>query len=347
MSRAFCNVIIQRGKALRLLAWVRSKDFFPHCPSIPDAFREFADIGLKSLLILTKDCDGPPAEALDAAQDEGLEIHLWVKPTVGVKYPVVRTVPEDLAEEQYAQTGIKGFRACMNDSDNVEQGLGNIKTLIANVGDQIAGIHMDYMRNDNALLLRKWPCQCVACQEDRMRWLGRGVLTDTDLADPAIMYKELETRNRSTRIFMEGARAMTREAGLALSLAARANYLDQPDILEPPVYGLGPAVYEGQDWLAWAEAGLLDFICTMNYHTDPELFRRVATDHLRLLRSTSTQYFCGLGVSSSMGELSPEGIISHVAIAEELGVDGCCLFHISALTDERREALRGLTTQKG
>ena len=45
------------------------------------------------------------------------------------------------------------------------------------------------------------------------------------------------------------------------------------DITDPPVWGLGPAVLEGQDWVAWNDEGLLDGIYTMNYHTDPEFFR--------------------------------------------------------------------------
>jgi hypothetical protein len=331
---------VTEGNTMECLAWLRANTV----PDSPQDVRELVDklsgAGVRALLLQTAHCEAPPGALLDASAEAGVDIHLWVKPVVGVRDAIRRTLPPETAQAQIDETGVALFRACMNHPHNTSAGVANIQKLIDITGSRIAGIHLDYMRNDNALLLRGWPCQCEACQDGRTRWLGRGVLTADDLADPVIMYKELQTRNASTRRFVAQVREATRAASLKLSLAARANYLNQPDILEAPVYGLGPAVYEGQDWLDWAESGLLDFICTMNYHTDPATFRQVASDHQRLLGSSPATYYCGLGISSSMGELTPAQALEHLAVASEIGAAGCCLFHVGGVTDAHLNALQ-------
>jgi uncharacterized lipoprotein YddW (UPF0748 family) len=293
-----------------------------------------ARLGISQMMIHLKKKDYPLKEYCLAAQKAGLEVHPWVKPAFAVKGFVKRTLSPERRKAQIEQYGFELVRACMNNQSTREKGLANIKELIDNFGEYISGIHLDYVRNDNALFLKDYPCECDACKGIRKKWLGHEVLTRDDLNNPAVMYKELSVRNNNITNFVREVRKLVNKTGMKLSMAARANYINQYDVKEAPVYGLGPAVYEGQDWFAWAEEGLLDFIATMNYHTDPDIFEKVFQDHLRLLADSPVEFYTGLGIESSMGSLTPEEAVVLIEKVKNSPAKGISLFHFEAITDE-------------
>jgi uncharacterized lipoprotein YddW (UPF0748 family) len=301
-----------------------------------------ARLGISLLMPHLRNIDFPLEKYCAAAKENGIEVHPWVKPTFGVSEIAVRKLSPEKKAEQKAQYGTELARACLNHPANIEQGIEGIKKLIEEFGDTIKGIHLDYIRNDNALLIKDYPCECEACRKSRRKWLGHETLTKEDLQTPAIMYKELQTRNRNITGFVRETRKLVDKAGIKLSIAARANYLNQFDIEEPPVYGLGPAVYEGQDWHEWAEEGMLDFICTMNYHTDLNIFERVLKDHIRLLCDTSAEFYSGLGIQSSMGALSPEQTAPFIEKIKETEAKGASIFHFDAISETVTSALISL-----
>lgn len=319
-----------------IITWIKSMEYFSE--DSENKLKRIKNMGVSAVLPHLKQ-PVSLGEFCDTAARHGVKVHPWIKPAFGVKNPICRTLSESDREAQKQQFGFELLRACLNNRSNLDQGIENLKSFIDNNQGKLAGIHLDYVRNDNALLLKDYPCQCDACQQSRLKWLGHGILTREDLNNPCIMYKELEFRNKNITDFVRQVREITDDAGLQLSMAARANYLNQVDIEDPPVYGLGPAVYEGQDWHAWAEAGYFDFICTMNYHTEQTVFEKVAMDHARLLNNTSVDFYSGIGIESSMGKVDPDLAGKFIIIAENNGAKGCSLFHWAAVTDEYKKSM--------
>lgn len=323
-----------------IITWVKSMNFLKRATDLSGELKKLREFGVSIAMPHLLELDTELAPIFDAATREGVEIHPWIKPGFAVRDPIKRQLSATALSRQRNRFGTAILRDCLNARRNREEGLNNLAALIRLYKGKIKGIHLDYVRNDNALFLRDYPCACEACQEEREKWLGHGVLTRKDMKNPAVIYKELDTRNKNIIDYVRKARALTKEQNIRLSLAARANYVNQPDIEDAPVYGLGPAVCEGQDWHAWAEEGLFDFICAMNYHTDLKIFRKVATEHARLLKNAPVAFYCGIGVESSMGKAGPELARKLIAAAGKIGADGVSLFHYEAINDASyKEAL--------
>ena len=53
---------------------------------------------------------------------------------------------------------------------------------------------MDMIRYMNTLFWEDFPCECDDCRARREPWLGHGVLSAEDRADPSVMHKESETK---------------------------------------------------------------------------------------------------------------------------------------------------------
>jgi len=196
------------------------------------------------------------------------------------------------------------------------------------------GLHMDYVRYPNTVVLDTHPCHCERCQEAREQWLGKPLPEAEDLARPGVVYREVQMRNRFVKSLVRGLREVADEAGLPLSMAARARYLKD-------------AVAEGQDWVEWCEDSLLDFVCPMSYNPCMERFQRFVTEHLNLLAATGTPLYCGIGRSSSLGKINAQEMARQIRYAAERGADGVCVFHIGAFEDEDYKALRQVSQDLG
>ena len=304
------------------------------------AMRKASEIGIAGLIPYVRNFDFPLKAYCKAAKEKNVKVHAWVSPTFCVKDVIKRTIPPERVAAMKKEFNFVLLEACLNHPFNREQGLKNIAKLIKTHAGLIDGLHLDYIRNDNAQLLRKYPCECEACSAYRKRYLGYARLTDADLDNVEVMYKEIEFRNRNITDFVREAKKLTGAAGISLSIAARANYLNQKDLEKAPVYGLGPAVFEGQDWLSWADQELLDFVCPMNYHTDTEMFASVYNDHARLLKGTKVKHYAGIGVKSSLGENPPERVKKHIEIVKKAGGTGCVFFAFNYVTDAHGQALK-------
>lgn len=315
---------------MELLTWMRADETAGFMARVDHEADRLAAAGIRIVMPEVHDPALVLATTARALHRRNMELHPWIRPTFGVPHPVCRVIADPTAQQ--SRFGTTLARACLSNQTTLDRSLTAIKRFVAANQGAIDGLHLDYVRNDNALFLMHFPCQCEACREERRPWLGRGELRPEDMANPCIAYKELRRRNDRITKFVRQARALTRARGLALSLAARANYISLDDIWQPPVYGLGPAVFEGQDWAKWAADGLLDFICTMNYHTAPARFRAAADEHARLLAGTPAVFYSGLGVKSSMGACAPGRLRALLDILRERGARGASLFSWGAVT---------------
>ena len=262
-----------------------------------------------------------------AAKANGIEVEARIFPAWNNPAPICRTLTAGQWTDMENEFGIKLAGTCGNSPKNRENFVKIADALTEEYKDRIVSLHLDFIRNDNALTQLDYPCACEACRSFRKRFFGFEVPSPAQRRDPAILYKELEFRNRNITEMVCDVRKITNKRGLGLSIAARANYINSLDITAPPVWGLGPAVIEGQDWVQWAEDGLVDAVYPMNYHTDFMKFKSVLSDHIRLLNGTKVKLYPGIGVSSSMGVNSPSRIADYLQLVEKRGLNGVVFFN--------------------
>ena len=270
-----------------------------------------------------------------AAANCGMELELRITPAWASPEVVNRTLPEEEWQRMESTLGIRLSGPCGNREDNRRFFLEGTAKLASEYGTRVASLHLDFIRNDNALTLLDYPCQCDCCKALYKRFFGVEILTPEMRKDPAILSKIVLLRNKNIRKTVEGMKSIAEKHSLRLSIAARANYVNSADITEPPVWGLGPAVLEGQDWAEWADDGLIDELFPMNYHTDIGLFESVLNDHMRLLgANASRMLYTGIGVESSMGKNPPEAVAQRLQTVREHALPGAMLFNKTNIYDD-------------
>ena len=95
----------------------------------------------------------------------------------------------------------------------------------------------------------------------------------------------------------------------------------------------------GQDWELWAQEGIVDIICPMQYTNDLDVFRKSVK---RAVEATNGKclIYPGIACHSSHNKNTPEGVVQEVIIAREEGADGVTFFSGTSLTDEFIDKLK-------
>jgi len=288
----------------------------------------------------------PEVPSLDdycrAAANCGMLVEARITPEWAGKDVVKRTLPEDLWADMEKKYGIRLSGPCGNHPGNRELFVAGAENLVKSYKGRLASMHLDFIRNDNSLLLQDYPCQCEVCQQLNERFFGVKVLTPEMLAKPAIAYKLVSLRNENVTATVQEMHRISRENSVKLTIAARANYIDSVDITDPPVWGLGPAVLEGQDWVQWLDNGLIDEVYPMNYHTEVDKFQSLINDYLRMLgKKAFTALHPGVGVMSSMGDNPPAAVAERLKRLKDAGLPGAMLFNkINTYTDEYCQVIK-------
>ena len=274
----------------------------------------------------------PEVPSLDAycqaAAACDMRVEARITPAWAGNEVINRTLPEELWAEMESVYGIRLSGPCGNHSGNRAMFVAAAEALAEQYQGRIAAIHLDFIRNDNALLLQDYPCQCAECQKLYQRFFNTPVLTKELLTNPAIAYKLLALRNENVTATVQAMRRICNKNNLTLTIAARANYINSADITDPPVWGLGPAVLEGQDWVQWLEKNYIDQAYPMNYHTEMTPFKSLVGDYLRLLEQQAFEALhIGIGVSSSMGVNPPAEVAQRLAVLKDAHLPGAMLFN--------------------
>ena len=116
--------------------------------------------------------------------------------------------------------------------------------------------------------------------------------------------------------------------------------------LSAAVYSSYPDVIKsiGQNWGLWLKEGYVDFVCPMNYTTDPSTFAQMCRRQLALPGARGRVY-PGLGVTAAESQLTPDQVIEQIDTLRELDAPGFMLFDLSrTVRDETLPMLHlGLT----
>jgi len=174
----------------------------------------------------------------------------------------------------------------------------------------VAGIQLDYMRypwktycfcptckakfeHDLGVKVSQWPLDCLEGKY-------RGRFADWRREQITSLVREISLRLRDLR------------PGLQFSADVFINWETHRESF-------------GQDWKAWVDAGLLDFVCPMDYTPDDDQFATWVTRQRGWVNGR-VPLCIGIGPRVEDCNLSPEHVLRQIELSRQLGGDGFVLF---------------------
>ena len=255
------------------------------------------------------------AQCVQAARTHGLEVHVW-KITWNLE-----GAPKDFVEKirtegrtQVSATGEALNWLCPSHPKNVLLELQSILEIVTNY--DVAGIHLDYIRYPGS-----HACYCQGCRERFVRTIRKPisewpaeVLPKTGPYGEQYAEWRVQQITRLVRLIHKRAREIA------------------PDIkISAAVFGWYPGCITsiGQDWVAWAKSGYIDFVCPMNYTEDSDYFTELLTNQIALMPK-NVPIYPGIGATASNALLTPDAVVEQIYLSRTLGASGWTIFDYSA-----------------
>jgi len=175
------------------------------------------------------------------------------------------------------------------------------------------GLHLDYIRTGGV-------CKCEFCKAQMKK---KGIdIEKVKSSDPTW----LEWRISRLMQFVRRLREFTKKEKMELSAAVFRTY--------------SPArISQAQDWVKWAEEGIVDYLMPMNYTNDLSTFKKFTKSHVGLVRSR-VPIWEGIGKKSNMSKLSTQALAEQAQAARDSGAQGVVIFNYGAITDDDFKAIR-------
>jgi uncharacterized lipoprotein YddW (UPF0748 family) len=253
---------------------------------------------------------------IDSCQSRGVKVHPWFCVFAeGENSRLLREHPELEARLDSAHRW-----ACACRPEVQDHVLGLYRDLAERYHPD--GLHLDYIRTGGK-------CTCGYCR-DAMRDQGVDI-KEVQSRDPDF---EVWTQWRTSKItsFVHRLREDSSKRGMEISAAVFAGY---PDSIAA----------QGQDWVRWAELGLIDYLFPMNYTNSLRVAVTRTVSHAALIRGKVPMWE-GLGKASSASQLTTESLAAQVKGVLGAGAKGVVLFHYRAVDDGDLEAIRALRSDR-
>lgn len=255
------------------------------------------------------------AQCVEAAHKHNMEVHVW-KITWNLEGAPEEFV-EKLQKEGRTQVSDKGDPIrwlCPSHPENVKLELNTIIEIVQNY--DVDGIHLDYIRYPGS-----HACFCQECKT-RFSLATRQVIKDF----PASV---LPKSGEHGQAYIDWrAQQITR----LVRLIHKRTKAIKPDIkISTAVFGGYPSCVTsiGQDWIVWAKAGYVDFVCPMNYTEDSKYFTDLLENQLALMPKDVAIY-PGIGATASNSLLTPDAVVGQIHLARFLGASGWTIFDYTA-----------------
>lgn len=254
------------------------------------------------------------SQCVAAARTYGLEVHVW-KITWNLEGAPKEFIEKMRKERrtQVSRTGKPLNWLCPSHPKNVQLELESILEIAMNY--DIDGIHLDYIRYPGS-----HACYCEECRKrftlatrQQIDEWPKAVLPETGVYSDKYVEWRSQQITRLVRLLHKRLRAVT------------------PNIkLSAAVFGGYPACVTsiGQDWIAWAKAGYVDFVCPMNYTEDADYFTRLLNNQLALMPK-GVAIYPGIGATATNSLLTPDGVVAQIYLAQNLGASGWTIFDYS------------------
>ena len=254
------------------------------------------------------------AQCVAAARKYDLEVHVW-KITwnlEGAPKGFVEKMRKD-GRTQVSATGKPLNWLCPSHPKNVQLELESILEIVTNY--DVDGIHLDYIRYPGS-----HACYCEECRKRFTLAMRQQI----DEWPNAVLPK---TGKYGDKYIEWRSQQITRLVRLLHKRLEEAN----PDLkLSTAVFGSYPACVTsiGQDWIAWAKAGYVDFVCPMNYTENTNYFTELLADQLTLMPK-GVAIYPGIGATATNSLLVPDAVVEQIYLSRFLGASGWTIFDYS------------------
>ncbi|MBN1477910.1 family 10 glycosylhydrolase, partial [Candidatus Sumerlaeota bacterium] len=249
---------------------------------------------------------------VDACHARGVEVHVWK-----VNWNLARA-PQSFIDTMRAagrtQVDVYGTELdwlCPSDPDNLALER-DAMLEVARLYD-VDGIHFDYIRYPNGDC-----CYCPQCRARFEAEMGQAVANWPDDCHGGGVSAEAYRDWRAEQItaLVRAVREGVDAEGLGVEISAA-------------VFNSYPGCQEsvGQDWVAWIDEGLLDFICPMDYTDSAVEFGMLVQSQSGFVAGR-IPLVPGIGVSASSSTLSPDQAIYQASLTRSLGAQGFILFNL-------------------
>ncbi len=257
------------------------------------------------------------AQCLAAAHRHGLQVHVWkVNFNLG---NAPREFVQRLRREGRTQVSAGGKATDWLCPSHPENFTLEVDTMleVARIYP-VDGLHFDYIRYPDGD-----HCYCDGC---RKRFeADSGKLVTHWPADCYRGPRRDEYRTWRCRQITRVVEAVSREAkrvrpGIKISAA---------------VFGAYPSCRQsvGQDWVAWAKAGYVDFLCPMDYSASDDTLADLVASQVSLVGGRVPIY-AGIGASCVTPPMTAQQVLGQIAKARSLGASGFSIFNLDGKTIE-------------
>jgi uncharacterized lipoprotein YddW (UPF0748 family) len=275
------------------------------------------------------------AQCVAAAHRHGLQVHVWkVNFNLG---NAPKEFVEKLRRDGRTQVSAAGKTAnwlCPSHPENLKL---EVDTMVEVVRMYpVDGLHFDYIRYPDAE-----HCYCDGC---RKRF-------EADSGTPVTHWPvDCYRGPRRDEYCAWRCRQITRVVEAASREAKRV----RPGIkISAAVFGDYPSCRQsvGQDWVAWAKAGCVDFLCPMDYTASDDTLVDLVASQVSLVAGRVPIY-AGIGATAVKPPLTAQQVLGQVEKARSLGASGFAIFNldgktIETLVPEVGKGLKGENGEKG
>ncbi|MBR5758648.1 MAG: family 10 glycosylhydrolase [Thermoguttaceae bacterium] len=274
-------------------------------------------------------------QAVAAGKKYGVEVHAWMVCFNASNSP--KWFLDKMREEGRLQRTIDGEEKpwlCPSHPENRALQLAALEEVAFKY--DVDGVHFDYIRFPD-----ETTCYCDGCKE-RFAQAYREKTGKTLTDFPNCLLRDQEVKETFQEWRCDQITALVRD--VHKSLKGR-----RPDIkLSAAVFSGYPGTKKsiGQDWGLWVDEGLLDFVCPMDYTSDPSAFANYVRRQLPITKDKVPLY-PGIGMTATGISMKADEVVRQAEIARELGAQGFTIFNLAKSTaDEALPAMKKGTTSQ-
>jgi len=113
-------------------------------------------------------------------------------------------------------------------------------------------------------------------------------------------------------------------------------HVRRPRLLTTAVLGKYPACIAsvGQDWDAWLESNIVDYVVPMDYSEDNANFESFLKQHA-MLRKHAARTIVGIGVTANESRLDARKVIEQISLTRRYGMAGTALFDLDVTLEKQ------------
>ncbi len=262
-------------------------------------------------------------QAVAAGKKYGVEVHAWMVCFNASNSP--KWFIDKMREEGRLQKTLAGEEKpwlCPSHPENRALQLAALEEVATKY--DIDGVHFDYIRFPDDLT-----CYCDGCKERFAHDYHEK--TGKDIGEfPQCVRQSGEVKTAFEQWRCDQITALVR--AVHDSLKAK-----RPEIkTSAAVFSGYPGTKRsiGQDWGLWIDEGLLDFVCPMDYTSDPATFANYVKNQLPYTQGKVPLY-PGIGMTATGIAMDAHDVVLQAEIAKKLGAEGFTIFNLTKSTADK------------